>query len=365
MTVHRNNPTFEGTPTVPTLPQDRLVAFARDLFQAGGVAADEAAVVARSLVDSNLAGHDSHGVLRIPQYLNALKDGLLKTGVPLTVLRQTPAALACDGNWGLGQVQAHRLLQKLAPMAKAAGVAAGTLYQCGHIGRLGEYGEAAAARGFAFLASVANHGFGRAVAPPGGVEGRIGTNPLCMAVPTNREGEAVVLDIGTSVCAEGKVRVAFNKGERLPEGWLIDAEGNPTTDPGSFYQQPPGTILPLGGSQAYKGFGLGLLLDMLVGGLSGAPCSRPEIGPRSANAVLFVLFDAEHFAGAEHFRREVHDLAANVRASKPKAGATVTLPGDPERRERARRAAAGLTLDDGTWGQLTALAHELKVRVPV
>jgi uncharacterized oxidoreductase len=364
MTVRRIHLTFEGNRTVPTLPQDRLFAFARDLFQAGGVGADEAAVVARSLVDSNLAGHDSHGVIRVPQYLKALKDGLLKTGVPLTVLRQTPAALACDGNWGLGQVQAHRLLQKLEPLAKAAGVAAGTLYQCGHIGRLGEYGEAAAARGFAFLASVTNHGFGRAVAPPGGVEGRIGTNPLCMAAPTDAGGEAVVLDIGTSVCAEGKLRVAFNKGESVPEGWLLDADGNPTTDPGTFYRQPPGTILPLGGGQAYKGFGIGLLLDMLVGGLSGAPCSRPGIGPRSANAVLFLLFDSEHFAGAEHFRREVNDLAANVRGSKAKAGATITLPGDPERRERARRSAEGIALDAGTWGQLTALANELRVTPP-
>jgi hydroxycarboxylate dehydrogenase B len=363
---------------VPTLSQDRLVAFARDLFQAGGVAAAEAAIVARSLVDANLAGHDSHGVIRIPQYLKAIEDGHLKTGVPLTVLNQTPAVLACDGNWGLGQVQAHRLLQKLEPMAKAAGVAAGTLCQRGHIGRLGEYAEAATAHGFAFLASVNNHGFGRAVAPPGGVEGRIGTNPLCMAVPLTPtplpksgergrgEGtnEAVVLDIGTSVCAEGKLRVAFNKGEPVPHGWIIDAEGKPTTDPGTFYRSPYGTILPLGGNQAYKGFGIGLLLDMLVGGLSGAPCSRPEAPPRTANAVLFMLFDSEHFAGVEHFRKEVHDLAANVRASKPMAGATVTLPGDPERRERTRRSAEGIKLDDGTWGQLAALANELKVTMP-
>jgi uncharacterized oxidoreductase len=349
---------------VPTLPPDRLVAFGRDLFQARGVKADEAAIVARSLVDANLAGHDSHGVLRIPQYLKALKDGQLKTGVPLTVLKQTPAVLVCDGNWGLGQVQAHRLLQKLIPMAKTVGVAAGTMYQAGHIGRLGEFAEVATEQGFAFFATVNNHGFGRAVAPPGGVEGRIGTNPLCMAVPTNQHGESVVLDIGTSVCAEGKLRVASNKGERVPEGWIVDAEGQPTTDPKTFYQTPPGTILPLGGNQAYKGFGIGLLLDMLVGGLSGAPCSRPETSPRTANAVLFLLFDSNHFAGIEHFRKEVNDLAANVRSSKPKAGATVTLPGDPERRERTRRNGEGITLDDGTLKQLTALATELRVPTP-
>jgi uncharacterized oxidoreductase len=348
---------------VPTLAADVLVRFARDLFQAGGIPLDEAEVVAASLVDANLAGHDSHGLIRIPQYLKALADGHLKTGVPLKILTQTPAVLACDGGWGLGQVQAHRLLGRLVPLARAAGVAAGTLKHCGHIGRLGEYGEAAAGQGLALFGTVNNHGFGRAVAPPGGTAGRIGTNPLCLAVPAG-EGPPIVLDIGTSVCAEGKVRVAFNKGEPAPEGWLLDAEGKPTTDPGVLYRDPRGTILPLGGSQAYKGFGIGLLLDMLAGGLSGAPASRPEIGPRSANAVVFVLFDPAKFAGADHFRTEVTDLAAHVRTCPPAApGGVIQLPGDPERRSRAARLAAGIPLDDGTWGQLRELAARLGVQV--
>src|SRR5207245_8390241 len=137
--------------------------------------------------------------------------------------------------------------------------------------------------------------------------------PLCLGAPT--AGDPVILDIGTSVAAEGKVRVAFNKKVPVPDGWLLDAKGQPTTDPSALYQDPRGTILPLGGPQAYKGFGIGLLLDMLAGGLSGAPCSRPEIGPRSANAVLFLLLDSTHFAGTEHFVREVTDLANNVRNS--------------------------------------------------
>jgi uncharacterized oxidoreductase len=337
--------------------------FARGLFVAGGVTGDEAGIVAASLVDANLAGHDSHGVIRIPQYLQYLSSGHLKTGVPLSILKETPAVLVCDGQWGLGQVQAHRLLERLAPLARRSGLAAGTLKHCGHIGRLGEYGEAAAAEGFAFLATVNNHGYGRAVAPPGGRAGVIGTNPLCLAVPTS--GDPVVLDIGTSVCAEGKVRVVYNKGERVPEGWLLDAAGRPTTDPGVLYHDPRGTILPLGGPQAYKGFGIGLLLDMLAGGLSGGPCSRPEIGPLSGNEVLFVLFDSRQFAGIEHFLTETTTLAANVRNSATIDPAKpIQLPGDPERRERSRRSVEGVRLDDGTWGQLTTLANRLAVKVP-
>ncbi len=215
----------------------------------------------------------------------------------------------------------------------------------------------------AFIASVNNHGFGRAVAPPGGTAGRIGTNPLCLAAPTT--GDPIVLDIGTSVCAEGKVRVVFNKGEQTPEGWLLDADGKPTTDPSVLYHDPRGTILPLGGSQAYKGFGIGLLLDMLVGGLSGGPCSRPEITPRSANAVLFLVLDAAQFAGMDHFLTEVTALAEHVRTCPRAEGASaITLPGDPERRERVKRRTDGIRLDDGTWGQLTELAKQYGVAVP-
>jgi uncharacterized oxidoreductase len=348
---------------VPTFSADVLTSFARDLFQGGGVPSDEADRVARSLIDGNLAGHDSHGIIRIPQYLQAIASGQIKTGVPLSILTETPSVLCCDGNWGLGQVQAHRLLERLVPMARQAGLAAGTLKQCGHIGRLGEYAEAAAAQGMALIASVNNHGYGRAVAPPGGTVGRIATNPLCMGAPT--KGDPIVLDIGTSVCAEGKVRVVYNKGERVPEGWLLDANGRPTTDPRVLYHDPRGTILPLGGTQSYKGFGIGLLLDMLVGGLAGSPCSRPEIGPRSANAVLFLVLNAASFAGTEHFLTEVTTLAENVRSSPLAEGASpITLPGDPERRERAKRSVAGIRLDDGTWGQLTALAAKHGVALP-
>jgi uncharacterized oxidoreductase len=159
--------------------------------------------------------------------------------------------------------------------------------------------------------------------------------------------------------------VSFNSGKPVPPGWLIDSKGQPTTDPGTFYREPHGTILPLGGDQAYKGFGIGLLLDMFVAGLSGSPCSRPDIKPRSANAVLFVVFDAAQFAGSDHFLGEVTSLAENVKNCPRASGVDqILLPGDPERRARARRRVEGLPLDDGTWGQLAALAQKLGVAVP-
>lgn len=349
---------------MPTFSSEKLTAFAKSLFLASGVPADEAERVAQSLVLANLCGHDSHGMIRVIQYADAIKDGRLKPGAPFNIVKQTAAVLVVDGGWGLGQVQAHRLLDRLVPRAEAIGLAAGTLKNCGHIGRLGEYAEAAAERKMAFFASVNNHGFGRGVAPPGGKEARIGTNPLCMGVPTT--GDPVVLDIGTSVVAEGKVRVAFNKGQKVPEGWLLDPDGKPTTDPGVLYKEPRGSILPLGGSQAYKGFGIGLLLDMLVGGFSGAPCSTPGLPNMSGNAVFFLVLDIKQFAGEDHFLREVTGLARNVKDSPKAEGTTdILVPGEPERRSCAQRRQAGIPLDDGTWKQLSTLAERLNVPLPV
>lgn len=348
---------------MPTFVADALESFARAVFAASGVPTGEAEIVSRSLVGANLRGHDSHGVMRLPQYCEALRTGQLVAGAAFTVLNETPALVAADGNWGLGQVQAHRLLGRLLDKAAALGVAAGTLRRCGHTGRLGEYAEAAAARGMVFLGTVNSHGFGQRVAPPGGTEPRISTNPLCLGAPT--PGEPLVLDIGTSVVAEGKVRVHYQKGEPVPEGWLLDAAGRPTTDPGVLYREPRGSILPLGGPQAYKGFGLGLMLDVLCGGLSGGPCSRPDGPPSVGNTVLFAVFNPAQFGGTEHFLAESGGLAAFVR-SCPRADGTgdIQLPGDPETHALRRRRAEGIPLSDGTWALLTALADRLGVAIP-
>jgi hydroxycarboxylate dehydrogenase B len=348
---------------MPTVAAAALEAFSRELFVRAGVSAADAAVVARHLVSANLAGHDSHGVMRVPQYLQFLRDGQYQAAGAFTVLSETPAVVAADGGWGLGPVQAHHLLARLMTKAKAVGVAAGTLRNCGHTGRLGEYAEDAAAAGLAFLGTVNAHGAGRRVAPPGGTEGRISTNPICVGVPT--AGEPVVLDFGTSVAAEGKVRVHFQKKEPVPAGWLNDATGRPTTDPSVLYTVPRGTILPFGGGQAYKGFGLGLVLDLLAGGLSGGRCSNPDAPMAGVgNAAVFVLFDPALFGGADHFLRETTGLCEYVRGCPPAAGGgAITLPGDPERMCRLTRQ-GGISIPDGTWQLLATEAVTAGVPLP-
>ena len=349
---------------MPTFRADSLAAFGRAAFEAAGVPPDEARIVAGSLVDANLCGHDSHGVIRLPQYVGLLRDGKLKAGVPLEILNETPAVVAADAHWGLGQVQAYRLLDVLEPKAKAVGVAAGTLRRCGHVGRLGEYAEWAAARGLALFAAVNSHGSGQRVAPPGGLAGRISTNPLCLGTPT--AGDPLVLDIGTSACAEGKVRVQYQKKEPVPEGWVQDAAGRPTTNPAVLYEEPRGSILPLGGPHAYKGFGLGLLLDALAGGLSGGACSRADAPlPGRGNSVVVVLFAPALFGGDDHFVGEVTRLAGYVRTTPRAEGVSqITLPGDPERQTKAKRLIEGIAVPDGTWALLAKTAADLGVAAP-
>jgi uncharacterized oxidoreductase len=348
---------------MPLFRAPELIDFVSRLFTAAKVPPDEARTVSESLVGANLRGHDSHGVMRVTQYIDFVEKGFYRTGVALKVEHETPAAVTCDGQWGFGQVQAHRLLDLILPRAQALGLAAGAARDCGHIGRLGEYAERAAEAGQVLIATVNNNGAGQRVAPPGGIEPRLGTNPLCAAVPT--AGDPVVLDFGTSVAAEGKVRVYHINQRPVPEGWLLDPQGRPTTDASVLYHPPLGSILPMGGAQAYKGFGLGLVLDMLAGGLTGGKSSHPGAPPARGNNVLFLALDPARFAGRDALLREATTVAEYVRGTPRAAGVeAILLPGDPERRTLERRSAEGIPLEDAHWAKLTELAGRLGVTVP-
>jgi uncharacterized oxidoreductase len=350
---------------MPTVSAEPLRNFARELFVSAGVPTDDADTVSRHLVDANLCGHDSHGIMRVPQYLQFLVEGKFRANAPFEILNESPAVIAADANWGLGQVQAHRLLGKLLEKSVVLGVASGTLRNSGHVGRLGEYAERAAEKGLALIACVNSHGAGRRVAPPGGREGRISTNPICMGVPT--ASDPVVLDFGTSVAAEGKVRVHFQKKEPVPPGWLLDANGQPSTNPAVLYEEPRGTLLPFGGSQAYKGFGLGLLIDLFAGGLSGGSCSHPDaplVG--IGNALLFIVLDPSRFGGSERFLESTTGLTNFVRSCPTADGIdSITLPGDPERTMKRKRLAEGIAIPDGTWSMLVKEATRWNVDLPL
>ncbi len=348
---------------MPTLSAKQLTDFASALLRAAGVREEEAHEVAASLVETNLYGHDSHGVVRLPWYLKQLRDGELIAGASLTVERETPAAVVCNAGLGFGQVQAARLTKMAIEKAREMGVACATARDCGHVGRIGAYPQLAAEENLAAMMTVNDNGTYRIVAPPGGKEPRVSTNPIAIAVPS-RDGP-LVFDASTSVVAQGKVLLHRLEGTPCPEGWLQDSQGKPTTDPNVLLADPPGAILPLGGPAAFKGFGLSMMLDMLVGGLSGGYCPPAVPGAAVCNTVLVVVWDPALFAGVDHFMGEVARLSESVRTCpKTEGTAEISLPGDRGSACRAERLQHGIPVPDGNWTRLLDIARELNVASP-
>jgi uncharacterized oxidoreductase len=341
---------------MPTFAPEHLEDLAARIFASAGVPAGEARIVAHSLVASNLVGHDSHGVIRIPQYLRMIREGQARPGVAVEVVQETSCTALLDGNFGFGQIVARRAMEIAIGKARTHGTSSVAVRRSTHVGRLGEYPMMAAKEGMIGMAMVNNHGGGLCMAPWGGMERRLSPNPISFAIPTGR-GTPIVLDMTSSVCAEGKLRVVRNRGEALPEGWIIDAQGHPSTDPAAFYGPPPGALLPLGGMVGYKGSGLCMVMDIVAGALSGAGCSG------SCDAVglqgLFVtVIDIASFTTAEEFKRQVDELVRYVKSSPALPGVDeILVPGEPEFREERRRLREGIPVEDETWRQVLEAAE--------
>lgn len=343
---------------------DSLTHFAYEILRSSGALTDEASQVSKSLVGANLRGYDSHGVMRLPHYSQLLTEGKLKPGAELQVEAESTTHLVTSGEWGFGNVQTKRLLDRLVEKVSEQPIVVGTMKNCGHVGRLGEYCEIAADAGFVSLMMVNLNGAIVRVAPPGGAEPRLSTNPIAFGVP--HENSHLVADFSTSATAEGTVRVKRIAGEPVPESWLIDAQGNSTTDPNVLYGIPPGSIRPMGGDQAHKGFALSLLVEILAGALSGGSTAQAVSRSRLGNCVFLLLINPNFFGNIDHFKNEVRELSSFIRASRTAAGVErVLLPGDPERLSLAQRQVSGLEFDQGNWQALVELAQQLDVSVPM
>ena len=331
----------------------KLEATATRIFTALGAPPADAAWVSTLLVRANLRGHDSHGVIRIPEYAAKVRKGEVDPTSPVTVVRDSPTTATLDGGRGFGQVVARRGMELAMAKAKALGIAAVGLSRTGHVGRLADYAEMAANAGQVAML-WANAVFGLNVAPWGGAARRLGTNPHAIAIPGGAS-PAMVLDFATSVVAEGKIRVKRNRGERAPDGWFMDSEGRPCTDPTVFYGEPRGAIYP---AADHKGYGMGLAVEILGGILSGTGPAGPGTGI-FANGTLMICLDVERFIGREEFDRQVAALLEWVRSAPRAPGFTeILVPGEPEARLSAQRS-AGIPLDDETWAQIQGVADEL------
>ena len=346
---------------MPTFSFAALRDLACKTAAALGCPEEEAAIIGESLARANVAGHDSHGIIRLEQYVGMVRSGDIIPGAPTEIVRETACTAVVDGGWNFGQVVARRAVELGIRKAREFGTGTVSMRNCNHLGRLGEFTLLAAEAGMLCFATVNNHGRGNLVAPFGGSDGRLSTNPLSFACPGPER--PVLVDITTSVVAEGKVRLKKNAGQPVPEGWIIDSEGRPTTDPDDLYTSPRGAILPFGGVVGHKGYALGVMVDLLSGALSGAGVSHSSTC-RNGNAAFFTLVDIEKFVPLDEFLENVGVLERHLKASPPAPGfQEILMPGEPELRAEERRMREGIFVDEETWRQFVACATTLGVAV--
>lgn len=337
-----------------------LTALATNIFTSAGWSQAEAEATAEHLVLANLTGHDSHGVGMIPAYIASWTDGLLKPENQPEDLASVTPFLRIDAHLALGPAVARTATLKAIAMAKTSGLAVLNMINAHHIGRIGHYAELAAAAGLVSMFWVNVAGRPSTVAPFGAAESRFGTNPHAMGVPNG--DQPLILDFATSRMAHGKARVAYNKGEPVPDGYLIDAAGLPTNDPAVVMNDRSGALLPFGD---HKGAGIALMAEILSAGLAGgAMVHTTEARSWIINSLFGLMIDPDRLGDAEGRATRIAALAAYQRSARPQPGVDhVRSPGDKERETRAIRAREGIPVDEETWRQIMDAARRTGARV--
>ncbi len=338
------------------LTLEREKAIIRALLKKLGATNEEASATAEVLAEGDVRGFASHGILRLPYILRAIKRGTIVAKANVKVVKETPATALIDGGHGLGHYVATRAMQLAIKKAKKQGVAAVGVYNSNHFGIAGYYAEMAVRDGLIGIVTTTTDAL---VHPWGGVEPLLGTNALAIGFPTE---PPVLLDMAMSVAARGKLVEAVKKGQMIPEGWAVDGEGRPTTDPARGLE---GALSPFGGP---KGYALAFVLELLAGPLVRAGVGKGVDGTLEpvkgfcTKGDFMIAIDPSAFVSPKEFRARVGGYVAEIKASKKAPGATeIMIPGEPEREERKRRLREGIPIADEVWSELERLAKELGV----
>jgi uncharacterized oxidoreductase len=340
---------------------DNMKTIVKKILSCAGCHPTEASVVAAHLVEANLMGHDSHGIGMVPIYVANMAEGTLVPNQDWAKVREDGGILVADGRRGFGQRIAAEVMAEAIEKCRRNGTALAALRNVHHVGRVGTYGEQAIASGLVSIHFVNVVGFGR-IAPHAGTDGRLGTNPICIAIPGSVKLDPVLLDMATSKVAVGKVRVALEAGVPVGEGNLLDPKGRPTTDPAVMFDRPPGALLPVG---SYKGYGIALCCEILAGILCGGGTVESIDGKTGGvvNNMLTLLVDPERLVDLNWMHREIETIVEHVKASPPAdSGMPVRVAGDPEREKSALRKAQGIPLSSSSWQALCKAAE--KVGIP-
>jgi hydroxycarboxylate dehydrogenase B len=345
------------------IPAKSLSLYVAKIFEKNGVSAEESERIGHRLVNANLTGHDSHGVIRVPRYVNWLADGTLVKGQEVSVVSDSGVIAVLDGHNGFGQSVGEQAVKIGIDKALENGVGIIALRNAGHLGRIGDWAEMAVDAGLISIHFV-NVSGSLLVAPFGGVERRMSTNPVTIGVP--RDGEApLILDFATSIVAEGKVLVASKGGKALPDNALISPDGTITGDPKALYGEGDaiktydnrageGAIRAMGD---HKGSGLALMCEILAGALTGGGCAGPD-KPVLQNGMLSIYMSIEQFGSKDAFASEMRQYLDFFKSAIPvDAASPVLMPGEPEQARRLDRGANGIELPDETWASIVETAH--------
>ena len=342
---------------------DTLTNVCASVFERVGCSPQEARAVAASLVDSNLAGHDSHGVIRVPRYVSWVQEGELTPNQTPAALADAPGFAVIDGRFGFGQIMAPHAVDVGIEKARVGGLAAVSLRNSGHLGRVGEWAERAARAGMVSIHFV-NAAGSVLVAPFGGLERRLSTAPFCVGLP-REDAPPVILDFATSLVAEGKVRVAAQGGKPLPHDALIGPDGKLSGDPAVLYgasasQRAPDYSFGEGAIRAFgehKGSGLALICELLGGSFTGNGATA--LAQRFSNGMFSIVIDPRKIDPSHVFDADMTRYLDWFSSTRPIPGQEILIPGEPERRSRAQRSASGVPLPDEVWEAIQATAREV------
>jgi uncharacterized oxidoreductase len=343
---------------VPKFQHASLLQFSERLLRAGGFPERDSTLVAKFLVNADLRGYPGHGIIRIPSYSSWIKDGTINLTTKPKVIREGKTTAAIDANHYVGQVVAHDGMKLAIAKAREHGVGIVCLARAGHVGRLADYMEMAAAEGMIGIAAV-SVGAG-SVTLYGGMERVAGTNPMAFGIPA-RGGRHIILDFATAAMSMGELQKRDSRNEAIPANVMLDGYGNPVNDMKTFRGPPRGVLLPFGG---YKGSGLNLVAEILGGILSGNGLGRQwwDKGAHAVNGVFLQALAVEEFQPLEDFFDKVDELISNAKAVKPAPGISeILLPGERARKIEERQMKEGVEIDELTWGQLEKFAEEVGV----
>ncbi len=350
---------------MPRFTADKLQQLTEEIFKKEGASDETVKIFAGHLVRANLAGMDSHGVIRIPQYVEMLRTGTVN-GRPFykiqpdgkyEIVEDGGSTVLANGNWCFGQVTAWKSINLAIERARKYGISTVSSYNTAHIGRLGEYTTHAANQNMVGMVFCA---IGRIVAPFGGIDRKLGTNPLSIGFPTD-SGTPFVLDFATSVQAEGKVRNYLISDKQVPLGWIIDKDGNPTTNPPDLYDG--GAILPIGGEkQGYKGYGLSLMIEILGSLLSRNGFPGSEGYRYASSGTVMIALDIERFVGLDTFKVGVGELIKEIKGSRKMPGfEEILIPGEPEARTTKKREKEGIEIPQKLFESISEVAASLDI----